>query len=123
MSALHKYFSIGTTFFQLFSFFAAGRRKKLISLQLGKGVGGKRAAVLIEEKLSQQPEPGTELGSQLFSLDEEASSPDPKIYIALSTIRDLMGFYFQYCAIRRTGRKALLIRKEMMLPQLFSMQD
>lgn len=95
--------------------------KRLISLQPGMGVGGKRAAVLTKETLSQQPEPGIELGSQLFSLNEEASSPDPRIYIAISKIRGLLGFYFQSCAMRRGG-KALLIRK-MMLPQLFSMQD
>lgn len=120
MPALPKYFSIGTTLFQLLSFFAGSRRKNLISLQLGTGVGGKRAAVLTEEKLSQQPEPGIELGSRLFSLGGEASSPNPRIYIAISKIRDF--FFFQCCAFRRGGN-ALLIRKELMLPQLFSMQD
>lgn len=81
MSTVPKYFSIDTTLFQLLSFFTASRRKSLISLQLGMGVGGKRAAVLTEEKLSQQPEPGTELGSRLFSLGRETSSPNPRKHI------------------------------------------
>lgn len=90
------------------------------------GVGGKRAAVLTEEKLSQQPEPGIELGSRLFSLGGEASSPNPRTYIAISKIRDF--FFFFPSAVPseekcQKFRNAPLIRKERMLPQLFSMQD
>lgn len=87
--------------FELLVFFAASRRKSLVSLQLGMGVGGKRAAVLTEEKLSQQPEPGIELGSRLFSLGGEASSPNPRTYIAISKIRDFFFFFSQCCAFRR----------------------
>lgn len=84
------------------------------------GVGGKRATVLTEEKLSQQPEPGTELGSQLFSLAGESSSPNPRIYVAISKIKD---FFFSQCYAFRRGRNTLLISKEIMSAQLFSMQD
>lgn len=63
------------------------------------GVGGKRAAVLAEEKLSQQPEPGTRLGSRLFSLGGEASSPNPRIYVAISKIRD--GVFFSVLCLQK----------------------
>jgi len=122
MPALPKCFSLGMTLFQLLSFFAASRRKSLISLQLGMGVGGKRASVLTEQKRSQQPEPGIELGSQLFSLGGEVSSPNPRIYITISKIRGfcqflvLFLFCFLQCSALRRGRNALLIGKEMMLP-------
>lgn len=128
-STVPKYFSMETALLQLLPFFLSSRRKSWISLPLGMEGRGKKAAVLTEEKLSQQPEPGTEL----CSLGGEASSPSPRIHIAIRRMRERFCFFvwlffsclffFPGSAGFRRKENALLIRTKMMLPHLFSKQD
>lgn len=113
-STIPKYFSIETTLLQLLSLFPASRRKSQISLPLGTEGRGKKAAVLTGEKLSQQPEPGTEL----CSLGGETSSPNPRIHAAIRRMRDrwlfLFAFFFFFLEVLSSEKKenALLIRKK-----------